>query len=98
MTSHSFFPTMPHALNVLTATGLILIAGILGAHFLRRVFPQIPAITCYVLTGLLIGPSALNLIDASLLDEISLLVDLALGLVLFELGRRVDYKLSLIHI
>ncbi|MDO8305285.1 cation:proton antiporter [Herminiimonas sp.] len=92
MTSHSFFPILPHALNVLTATGLLLIAGVLGAHLLRRIFPQIPAITGYVLTGLLIGPSALNLIDASLLSEIGLLVDLALGLVLFELGRRVDYK------
>ena len=92
MTSHSFFPNMPHALNVLTATGLLLIAGVLGAHLLRRIFPQVPAITAYVLTGLLIGPSVFNLIDAALLSEISLLVDLALGLVLFELGRRVDYK------
>jgi Kef-type K+ transport system membrane component KefB len=92
MTSHSFFPSMPHALNVLTATGLILIAGILGSHLLRRFFPQIPAISCYVLTGLLIGPSVLNLIDTPMLEEISIMVDLALGLVLFELGRRVDYK------
>ena len=83
---------MPHALNVLTATGLILIAGILGSHLLRRFFPQIPAISCYVLTGLLIGPSVLNLIDTPMLEEISIMVDLALGLVLFELGRRVDYK------
>lgn len=92
MTSHSFFPNMPHALNVLTATGLLLIAGVLGARLLRRIFPQAPAITAYVLTGLMIGPSVLNLIDVALLSEISLLVDLALGLVLFELGRRVDYK------
>ncbi len=92
MTPHSFFPPLPHALNVLTATGLLLIVGVLGAHLLRRVFPQIPAITGYVLTGLLIGPSVLNLIDASLLDDISVLVDLSLGMVLFELGRRVDYK------
>lgn len=92
MTSYVFFPTWPISLNVLTAIGLILIAGVLGAHFLRRLLPQVPAITGYVLTGILIGPSALNLVDASLLSDISLLVDLALGLVLFELGRRVDYK------
>lgn len=92
MTAYSFFPSMPDALNVLTATGMFLIAGVIGAHFLRRLFPQVPAITGYVLTGLLIGPSAFNLINESLLGEIGLLVDLALGLVLFELGRRVDYK------
>ncbi len=92
MTPHSFFPALPEALNVLTATGLILIAGLLGAHLMRRVFPQVPAITGYVLTGLLIGPSVLNLIDASLLAEMDLFVDLALGLVLFELGRRIDYQ------
>lgn len=92
MTSYVFFPTWPISLNVLTAIGLILIAGVLGAHFLRRLLPQVPALTGYVLTGILIGPSALNLVDASLLSDISLLVDLALGLVLFELGRRVDYK------
>tara|TARA_R110001599_G_scaffold64023_3_gene178963 strand:+ start:586482 stop:587684 length:1203 start_codon:yes stop_codon:yes gene_type:complete len=92
MTSHVFFPTWPISLNVLTAIGLILIAGVLGAHFLRRVLPQLPAITGYVLTGILIGPSVLNLVDATLLNDISLLVDLALGLVLFELGRRIDYK------
>jgi len=92
MTPHSFFPALPEALNVLTATGLLLIAGLVGAHLLRRVFPQVPAITGYVLTGLLIGPSVFNLINVPLLGDMSLLVDLALGLVLFELGRRVDYQ------
>ena len=92
MTPYGFFPVLPTALNSLTATGLILVAGLLGAHLLRRVFPQVPAITGYVLTGLLIGPSVLNLIDASLLAEMDLFVDLALGLVLFELGRRIDYR------
>lgn len=92
MTPHSFFPHWPHALNVLTATGVMLIAGLLGAHLLRRFFPQVPAITGYVLTGMLLGPAVLNLIDVSVLDDISLVVDLSLGLVLFELGRRLDYK------
>jgi Kef-type K+ transport system membrane component KefB len=92
MTPHSFLPAWPHALNVLTATGVILIVGLLGAQLLRRFFPQVPAITGYVLTGMLIGPAGLNLINVSLLDDISLVVDLSLGLVLFELGRRVDYK------
>jgi len=91
MTTPDFLPSMPHALNLLTATGLILIAGMLGARLVARALP-VPAITGYVLTGLLIGPTGFNLVNAGTLDEIGPLVDLALGLVLFELGRRVDYK------
>jgi Kef-type K+ transport system membrane component KefB len=91
MNSLNFLPTLPDALNVLTATGLILIAGILGARLVARALP-VPTITGYVLTGLLIGPAGFNLIDASVLNKLGLLVDLALGLVLFELGRRIDYR------
>ena len=91
MTTLSFLPVFPTALNVLTATGLILIAGILGARLVARALP-VPVITGYILTGLLIGPAGLNLIDSEILNKLGLLVDLALGLVLFELGRRVDYR------
>jgi Kef-type K+ transport system membrane component KefB len=91
MPSLDFLPDFPDALNVLTAAGLILIAGILGARLATRLLP-VPAITGYVLTGLLLGPAVLNLVDITVLNKLGLLVDLALGLVLFELGRRVDYQ------
>jgi Kef-type K+ transport system membrane component KefB len=91
MTPTALFPSIPDALNLLTATGLILLAGILGARLVTRLLP-VPAITGYVLVGLLIGPAGLHLINAETLTQIGPLVDLALGLVLFELGRRVDYK------
>lgn len=91
LSSLSFLPALPLSLNILTATALILIAGILGARLVARALP-VPTITGYVLTGLLIGPAGFNLIDADILNELGLLVDLALGLVLFELGRRIDYR------
>jgi Kef-type K+ transport system membrane component KefB len=91
MTTPDFFPDLPDTLNLLTATGLILLAGILGSRLVSRLLP-VPAITGYVLTGLLIGPAGLNLVNAATLSQVGPLVDLALGLVLFELGRRVDYK------
>jgi Kef-type K+ transport system membrane component KefB len=87
----NFLPGFPTELNLLSAAGLILIAGILGARLVSKVLP-VPVITGYVLTGLLIGPAGLNLISADMLNKLGLLVDLALGLVLFELGRRVDYR------
>jgi Kef-type K+ transport system membrane component KefB len=91
MASPEFLPTFPDALNVLTAAGLILIAGLFGARLVTRLLP-VPAITGYVLTGLLLGPTVFNLVNAAVLTKLGLLVDLALGLVLFELGRRVDYQ------
>ncbi len=91
MTPLNFLPALPETLNVMTATGLILIAGILGARLVVRALP-VPSITGYVLTGLLIGPAGFHLIDAGVLNKLGVLVDLALGLVLFELGRRVDYR------
>lgn len=87
----NFFPDFPVSLNILTAVGLILIAGVLGARLLSRFVP-VPAITGYVLTGLLIGPAGFNLVDAAMLDKFVLLVELALAMVLFELGRRVDLR------
>jgi Kef-type K+ transport system membrane component KefB len=86
-----FFPTFPVALNLLTATGLILIAGLLGARLVTRL-ASVPAIIGYVLAGFLIGPGALNFINVSDLNDLGLLVDFALGMVVFELGRRLDYK------
>lgn len=91
MTVPSYFPALPAALNILLATGLILIGGMAGASLLMRWMP-VPAITGYILAGLLIGPAGLNLINASVLNEIGLLIDFALGLIIFELGRRLDYK------
>ncbi|MEO8170196.1 MAG: cation:proton antiporter [Oxalobacteraceae bacterium] len=91
MSTFSFFPNLPGSLNVLTALGLILIAGIFGARLVKHLVP-VPAITGYVLTGLLIGPVGLNLISASALNELELIVELALGIFIFELGRRLDYR------
>lgn len=91
MTSLDFLPTLPGSLNLLTAISLLLVTGILGARLLSRALP-VPAITGYVLTGLLIGPAVFGFVTTAALDRIGLLVDLALGLVLFELGRRVDFQ------
>jgi Kef-type K+ transport system membrane component KefB len=91
MPSLEFLPSLPPSLNLLTAISLLLVTGILGARLMTRALP-VPAITGYVLTGLLIGPALLGFVTTAALDRIGLLVDLALGLVLFELGRRVDFQ------
>jgi Kef-type K+ transport system membrane component KefB len=77
------------SLNPLTAFGILLALGILGGQFARRSV-SLPTLTGYMLTGLIIGPHGLNLVGQPLIDASDLFVQLALGLALFELGRRVD--------
>lgn len=89
MPTLDFLPSLPSSLNLLTAISLLLVTGILGARLLTRALP-VPTITGYVLTGLVIGPAVFGFVTTAALDRIGLLVDLALGVVLFELGRRVD--------
>jgi Kef-type K+ transport system membrane component KefB len=85
----AFLDTHFATLNPLTAFGIILALGILGGQIATRSI-HLPAITGYILTGLVIGPHGLNLLNQTLLDASELFVQLALGLALFEMGRRID--------
>jgi Kef-type K+ transport system membrane component KefB len=82
-------PQWPSQFSLLTAAAIMLIAGVLAARVLSPTL-RIPEITAFLLCGLLLGPSGLSLISSDSIAGLSLLADLALGLVLFELGRRID--------
>ena len=83
------FPWPSIALNPLAAFGILLTLGVIGGHIAQRI-AHLPSITGYVLIGLIIGPASLHLLNAELLRAADLFVSLALGLALFECGRRVD--------
>ncbi len=85
----SFLPQYPFVTSPLLLFGLLLLAGLIGGEVVRRVL-RLPRIVGYVLTGLALGASGLNLLDAGLVKEAWIFVDIALGLILFELGRRID--------
>jgi len=82
-------PQWPSQFSLLTAAAIMLIAGALAARLLSPTL-RIPEITAFLLCGLVLGPSGLSLISADSVAGLSSIADLALGLVLFELGRRVD--------
>ncbi|TDR73834.1 cation:proton antiporter [Paludibacterium purpuratum] len=87
--------TLPFAstslLNPLTALGIILALGILGGQIARK-SSAIPTLTGYIVTGLIIGPHGLGLISQPLIDTSDIFVQLALGIALFEMGRRIDLR------
>jgi len=84
----SDFSFLPHdwtTLNTSTLFGVLLVAGVLGGLLAKRV-RWLPTITGFMAVGLLIGPSGLGLLDEAMLADARVLVQVALGLILFKLG------------
>jgi len=86
----SFLPTLPFTLSYPLLFGVLLVAGMLGVEIARIV--RIPRIIGYVVVGFVLGPFTKAMGMGSMLDEARIFVDLALGLVLFDLGRRMDLQ------
>ena len=86
----SFLPTLPLQLSYPLMFGVLLVAGVMGGELVRLL--RMPRIVGYALVGLLMGPLAAAMGLEQLIDEARIFVDLAMGLVLFELGRRMDLR------
>lgn len=77
--------------NPLALFGLIVIGGVIGgqaAHIIRF----LPRISGYIFIGFLLGPHITNLVSESDLSQTKILIDLAIGLVLYQLGLTVDLR------
>src|SRR5580765_2686858 len=84
----SFLPAFPPQLSYALLFGLLLVTGMLGGEVARRL--RLPRVIGYVLVGFAIAPVAAAMSMGPLIDEARIFVDIALGLVLFDLGRRMD--------
>jgi Kef-type K+ transport system membrane component KefB len=84
-----FVPAWPPLFGELVRFGALLVAGLVAGEVANR-YLALPRIVGYALAGLAAGPLALALVQVPLASEARLLVDLALGLVMFELGHRFD--------
>ena len=88
--SLAFLPALPFELSFPLLFGVLLVAGMLGGEMARSV--GLPRIVGYVTVGFVMAPLAKLIGLDLLLDEARIFVDLALGLVLFDLGRRMDLQ------
>ncbi|HKY00973.1 MAG TPA: cation:proton antiporter [Burkholderiales bacterium] len=84
-----FLPDWPLLGNPMIWVGVLLIAGLLGGELAQRVL-KLPRITGYAATGLLLGSGGLGFLGESVLKELTVFVDISIGLILFELGQRLD--------
>lgn len=72
-------------MNTLLSIGVILLAGFSAAKVLRRV--KFPAVTAYLLMGILVGPLALNLVSEEIFNATGLISNVVLGIIAFHLGQ-----------
>jgi Kef-type K+ transport system membrane component KefB len=87
----SFLPDWPLTPDAVFWAGLALfIAGFFGELAYRAW--RVPRITTYSVIGLMAGAFGFGTIDASTSGNSRLVIDVALGLLLFELGSRLDLR------
>jgi len=89
MSVPDFLPAWPPAGNSFLIFGLLLLAGLVGGR-LAATTRVLPAITGYIATGFLLGPGVLGWLSESALAQSRVLAEFSLGLIVFDLGRRLD--------
>ena len=70
------------------ALTIIMLLGVVAADLLHRVV-KLPRACGWMLVGALASPLALRLIDRTEIDPLKPLIDLAIGMLVFELGSRI---------
>ncbi|MDO4572658.1 MAG: cation:proton antiporter [Clostridia bacterium] len=77
-------------MNALFYVALAMLAGLLLTRVVK--LAHLPNVTGYLVAGLLIGPSCLNLVGRESLAGLDILSSMALGFIAFSIG--VEFKLS----
>ena len=82
---------MTTALNTFLILGSMLALGLFFAWLARLC--RLPNVTGYLVAGLIIGPSVLNLVDAETLSGLDMISEMALGFIAFSVGGefKIDY-------
>ncbi len=91
MTELSFLPAWPPALSQPVLFGALLAVALLAGEAAKR-YASLPRITGFALAGIVLGPQVTGLLGHEVLAAARVLVDLSIGLIVFELGYRCDLK------
>ncbi len=84
-----FLPPFPENIDSLALFSLLLVVGLLIGEWLHK-HAGWPKVIGYVLAGTLFGPAVLGWISIEALAQARPIADAALGLLMMEVGRRLD--------
>jgi Kef-type K+ transport system membrane component KefB len=89
LAAYPFLPAWPPVLTPLAWVAVLLLTAIVAGEAARR-WLHISRVVGYLLVGAALGPHAGGVLDAETLATLGIFSDIAVGLLLFELGQRVD--------
>jgi Kef-type K+ transport system membrane component KefB len=70
--------------NILAIIGLIIAVSFLGSKIFQRF--GIPQVVGFIVIGVILGPSLLNIVPLTLSEELTFISEIALGLIGFDIG------------
>ena len=74
--------------SALTLLGTATIVGFYMGRVVQRI--SLPSVVGYMILGVILGPSILNLIDEPMIENLSFLTEIALGFVAFTIGSELS--------
>jgi Kef-type K+ transport system membrane component KefB len=86
---YPFLPAWPPAVTPLAWVAVLLLSAIVVGEATRR-WLHVSRVVGYLLVGAVLGPHAAGVMDVDTLAKLRIFSDIAVGLLLFELGQRVD--------
>ncbi|TSA15501.1 MAG: sodium:proton exchanger [Betaproteobacteria bacterium] len=85
-----FLPHWPVQANVIPWYAVLLLVALLAGEAASRL--RLPRILGWIIAGIALGPSSFNILDRAALNGLRGVLEIAVGLVLFELGQRLDVR------
>ncbi len=76
--------------SILLSLGTAILIGLVFNRIVKKL--GLPSVTGYLVAGVLIGPSFLQIIPTGFLEELTLLVNVALGFIAFSIGG--EFRIS----
>lgn len=71
-------------MDIVFKLSIIILAGVLGGRLANRL--KLPNVSGYIVAGLIIGPSFINIVNSGDLDALAVVNDLALAAIAFTIG------------
>ena len=71
-------------MNLALAIGIMIVIGFFGGLAMEKL--KFPRITGYIIIGILLSPSLLNIISATTIENLDIITDIALGVIAFLIG------------